>query len=368
MTEIDDLIKEYTQKITDSLKDLYVESYIQGARDCSKREKKQSIYDSAMDYYWSQYDWIASHLEDTDTNVLLEKLGTALEEGQSFTTFWKETRDSGMFDRSRAERIFRTEMNRAYSEGTIKEYEKEGVKAVEILLGPNPCDECQEIADNGPYPTEDVEGMYPIHPNCSCVITNAEFAPEETFGGTRWSENELFDQADELMDATDSDERERGQYFYGNKESGDIVRGGKHTVDMTYAYGQIPRELKIVEIHTHPWHEILREYFEMGGKSPPSAADIVTLSNTENQTASIIRDPEGNLFILKRTPETIEGNLKIDEFEFEKIYERLRYDYYLKYIDQGFNAPTAATFAQSNALIDAGKKVANYLHIEYLEL
>jgi len=171
---LDSIIKEYSKKIVASLKDLYIESYIKGAKSVVIKEQKESLYDEAYMYFLEQQGWIEDHFINTDSVVLHDKLSHAIATGQNFPQFWEGVRDSGMFKRQRADRIFRTETNRAFSEGTIRQYLKENVKEVNILLGPTPCPICTDFAMTGPYLTKDIEGVFPIHPNCSCVIVNAE--------------------------------------------------------------------------------------------------------------------------------------------------------------------------------------------------
>lgn len=43
-------------------------------------------------------------------------------------------------------------------------YEGQGIEQVDILNGPNPCPECEELADTNPH----APGLIPLHPNCEC--------------------------------------------------------------------------------------------------------------------------------------------------------------------------------------------------------
>jgi len=174
MASLEHIIEENSKKLSAALKDLYVKAYMQGAKDVATKAYKESLYDEAVAYYEEQQDWIESHFQRVDSEILHSKLSQAISEGQSFSQFWQNTKDSGMFDASRAERIFRTETNRAYSEGTLRQYEKEGVQKVNILLGPTPCPICTDIAMSGSHNVKDVSGLLPVHPNCSCVFVNAE--------------------------------------------------------------------------------------------------------------------------------------------------------------------------------------------------
>jgi len=72
----------------------------------------------------------------------------------------------------RARMIARTEIIRAHHVASIQEYrraEAEGIIImVEWLTGGNPCAICAEMGAGGPYKLEAVEGMIPVHPNCTC--------------------------------------------------------------------------------------------------------------------------------------------------------------------------------------------------------
>jgi hypothetical protein len=175
MSKVENIVKEYSKKIILSMKDVCVNAYIAGTKRAAKTKAEfKAIGEEALEYFNEQTGWIETHFETYDLDVITEKLNTAIAQGQNFPQFWQSMRDSGLFSRARAEKIFRTETNRAYSEGTIRQYLKENVKQVNILLGPNPCPICSDIAMAGPYNTKDVEGLFPTHPNCSCVIVNAE--------------------------------------------------------------------------------------------------------------------------------------------------------------------------------------------------
>lgn len=72
----------------------------------------------------------------------------------------------------RARMIARTEIIRAHHVASIQEYrraEAEGITImVEWLTGANPCGLCADMAAGGPYTLDKIEGMIPVHPNCTC--------------------------------------------------------------------------------------------------------------------------------------------------------------------------------------------------------
>ena len=68
---------------------------------------------------------------------------------------------------TRAMMIAKTEAVRANNQGLLMSFKQYGVQMVDVVNGPNPCDDCQDIADNGPYPIDDIpDGGPPFHPNC----------------------------------------------------------------------------------------------------------------------------------------------------------------------------------------------------------
>ena len=84
--------------------------------------------------------------------------------------------DSGVFSAARVEMIARAEISRAQLMGNFELWLKSGVvdEYDWLISQDNPCDDCQEIADSGPYAMG--EGPLPIddsHPNCECIIVAA---------------------------------------------------------------------------------------------------------------------------------------------------------------------------------------------------
>lgn len=69
--------------------------------------------------------------------------------------------------RRRADTISRTESAFAVDEGTLQGYEEAKIEELEILLGPNPCDVCIDLASRE-YKTRESHGILPAHPRCEC--------------------------------------------------------------------------------------------------------------------------------------------------------------------------------------------------------
>ena len=194
---LESVVKEEIKKLVKALKPLYVEAFIQGTKDAGltvgKSILRKDIYDEAVNYYYEQNDWIMSHFEDVDIDLLNEHLAIAVTEGQSFSQFWSGVQNTGMFGYDRARRIFRTETARAYNEGCLRQYAKEGVEKINVRLGPNPCPVCVELAQAGPYKVEEAYGIWPTHPNCSCVLVNAKYLDTPGSNGRVGADNYVWD-------------------------------------------------------------------------------------------------------------------------------------------------------------------------------
>ncbi len=73
-----------------------------------------------------------------------------------------------------AMRLARTETNRAYTQASSQFYQnKPWVSEVDITLSPvhDVEDDCDDLADGGPYSPEEAGDLIPAHPHCMCSIT-----------------------------------------------------------------------------------------------------------------------------------------------------------------------------------------------------
>lgn len=86
--------------------------------------------------------------------------------------------DSGIFSAERAAMIALTEVSTAQMQGTISIWQDSGmVESVDVMLSvENPCDECKEIADAGPYTLDEIGPEFPFHPNCNCSLVPRDIA------------------------------------------------------------------------------------------------------------------------------------------------------------------------------------------------
>lgn len=84
-----------------------------------------------------------------------------------------------------AMRLARTETNRAYTQASANFYQdKPWVSEVDVTLSPDhdTPDDCDDVADAGPYSPEEADGLIPVHPHCMCSLT-PRIDPEYLGGG-----------------------------------------------------------------------------------------------------------------------------------------------------------------------------------------
>jgi SPP1 gp7 family putative phage head morphogenesis protein len=72
---------------------------------------------------------------------------------------------------NRATMISRTELMNSHNWGRLKEWERAGVKKVDVLLANDACPQCQAYAAGAPYEASEAYGNLPQHPNCRCTHT-----------------------------------------------------------------------------------------------------------------------------------------------------------------------------------------------------
>ena len=118
-------------------------------------------------------------IEDTTRDAIREAIADGLDENIGNEAIADEIADIGAFSDDRAELIAFTEIRDANSAAAVEGYriarDEAGVNVKkEWILGPNPCEICQENADAGAidvdddFPSGDSEPT--AHPNCECAV------------------------------------------------------------------------------------------------------------------------------------------------------------------------------------------------------
>lgn len=103
--------------------------------------------------------------------TLQEDLTTALATGQKTDKLIAKLQHDFGVSYNEASRLVRTESAHIQTQATMDKYKKYGVEKFNVQCGPDCCDDCADISDNGPYDTDAFDIMPPIHPNCRCTIT-----------------------------------------------------------------------------------------------------------------------------------------------------------------------------------------------------
>lgn len=119
-------------------------------------------------------------IDDTTRSMIRDAIAEGLDDNIGTEAIADSIQEIGAFSRERAELIAHTEVrdsnSRAAVEGYMLARDQAGVAVKkEWILGPNPCEICQENADAGPidlddeFPSGDSEPS--AHPNCECAIS-----------------------------------------------------------------------------------------------------------------------------------------------------------------------------------------------------
>lgn len=94
-----------------------------------------------------------------------------LDEGLSMPHVKKALQEQFTGLRSKdAVRIARTATAQAVEYGRFEGMVELGVKYGQVVNGPNPCDECADLAARGSTPIEELRGVVPAHPLCVCDV------------------------------------------------------------------------------------------------------------------------------------------------------------------------------------------------------
>ena len=111
---------------------------------------------------------LARSINKTTLEALRNELSLGFTAGESIQQLTR--RIEGYFTdkaKYRAEMVSRTETIAASNEGALHRYELSGVSKSEFYPSGDACSECLVLA--GEYPTSEMHGMIPVHPNCRCV-------------------------------------------------------------------------------------------------------------------------------------------------------------------------------------------------------
>jgi len=158
-----------------SLREAFLSGAVDGALQLGLDDADSvgGINEAASQYASTRAALSIKDISDTTEETIQRILAEAFQDPESTIESITEDIDaSGIFSPGRAAMIARTEVARAQMQGTMNTWAQLGVEQVNVLLSEdNPCDICEEIADDGPYDlTDPVILSFPFHPNCQCTL------------------------------------------------------------------------------------------------------------------------------------------------------------------------------------------------------
>ena len=98
-----------------------------------------------------------------------DALAQALEDGSSVEQT-ANALDALLQNRTRADLIAVTEINRSMTEASLAAYRNSGFASWDLLTAVDPCPVCLKIKEANPHPLTDPVKP-PIHPRCRCAVT-----------------------------------------------------------------------------------------------------------------------------------------------------------------------------------------------------
>lgn len=134
--------------------------------------------DQAATYATQQVDEIITGLDATTVQSIQDAVGTGISQHLGVPGTAKLIKDvvDGM-PTWRSEMIASTQMNDAMSQAYLAKLKRNAVDYKQWILGPNPCDACEENAAASPIPVDEDfpsgDDAPPAHPNCVCAVAGA---------------------------------------------------------------------------------------------------------------------------------------------------------------------------------------------------
>ena len=136
----------------------------------SKQNFSQAVSAAALAWLKKRIEWAAAQVTDETEKALRDALLAGYAEGESIPDIAERVREQfNIFDQTRAERIARTEIIAASSQGAVETYKEAGITQSEwyTAMDERECELCETLAG-----VHDISEQYtpPAHPNCRCVL------------------------------------------------------------------------------------------------------------------------------------------------------------------------------------------------------
>lgn len=141
----------------------------------SKRKIDKIVAENAN--VWSSNLWLKSDaMTDQVQAAVNKKLSSTLTYDDvarmfdySNSTLKSASRQAVSVMVSSTDRLLRTESARVIHQAKIAAFKKHHIVAVDMVVEPGVCEECEEIQEGSPFLLKNAPDI-PIHPNCRCTI------------------------------------------------------------------------------------------------------------------------------------------------------------------------------------------------------
>ena len=182
--ELDKIIYSKATTIAGYVKTFYDVGKAKGFSDMAVRQFTSNADTHAM-YTLSNYNFgLVKNLSNDLREGIRREVWEGVARGEGITTIADKLLDHPLDNLQvsnrlipasvRADMIAKTESVRAANQGLIMSFTQYGVTKVDVFNGPDPCDDCKEYAENGPYDIDNIpDGGPPFHPNCEDTLLPA---------------------------------------------------------------------------------------------------------------------------------------------------------------------------------------------------
>lgn len=136
--------------------------------------------DRAAAYAANRAADLITDIDESTRDMIRGMIASGIEAGESKADIIADIMDSRIFSEDRADLIASTEIANANSMGALQGYKSAEDLGINIqkqwIPDTNPCETCQENADEGPIDLDDTfpsgDDAPTAHPNCECVLVS----------------------------------------------------------------------------------------------------------------------------------------------------------------------------------------------------
>lgn len=192
-----DLTGDERASLTDALQSVAADSAGLGYAQVSLGDVGDDVFEqlneAALAWAKDHAAELVTQIGDTTRDAVRQAIADGLDGNLSTAEIADNIAGLGAFSDDRAALIAETEVANANSSGALDGYRAARDTGVEVmkewLLGPEPCDVCQENADAGPIGLDDEfpsgDDAPTAHPRCECALSPVVSDSEEKIGKAR---------------------------------------------------------------------------------------------------------------------------------------------------------------------------------------